>query len=137
MACRLLLFRGVWLESKNLFLAKKEHQAGGDEADDAAHADIAQEVLRQVDARVGTQGGKYQQQQQRGVEQQACACLAVLADTLLIAVGQIERGTGEEDEEGRGVARGERIAAVQVDALYQGAISGRGGLQRRWPGAAC
>lgn len=59
--------RLVWLQE--LVFAEVEHEARGYEADDAAHADVAQEVLREVDARVGSQCGQYQQPQERGVQQ--------------------------------------------------------------------
>ena len=51
------------IKSKNLFPTEIEYQERCNKADDAAHAHIRQEVLGEIDARVGAHDSKGQQQQ--------------------------------------------------------------------------
>ena len=96
-----------------------EDEARGDKSDDTTDADIPQEVLRQIDPRKGTQRSEHQQHQHRQIEQKPF----IMVDWfcfLMIMVGQEQRAAGTEDEECGGVPRRERVAMMQINALYHG-----------------
>ena len=116
------------LQFQDLLLAKMEEEEGSGETDDAAYADIEEEVLGEIDSREGTQGGKHQQRQQRQMKEDGAEGLVCLAGSLT-AIGQKEGEAGAEYEERRGMTGGEGIAVVHVDTRHQGQCAVREALE--------
>ena len=111
-----ILFSLIRIKFQELLPAEVEHQERGNKADDAAHAHIRQEMLREVNARIGTQYRQDKQHQHRQIDQDPRPAAGLL---LMIVVSQEQRKAGTEDEECRGVARREGIAVMHLHPLHQ------------------
>ena len=108
----------MMIKLQNLVPGKVEYQEGGNKTDDAAYAYIPHEVLREVDARVGTQRSKYQQHQQYRIEEEP-VLVPVVWSASLILICQKKRAAAAEHEECRGMAGGEGIGVMHINARYQ------------------
>lgn len=98
--------------------AEVENQAWGYKSDDAARADIRQEMLWKVDARVGAQSGQHKERQHHHTDLHPGLAVSLIGFQFM-TVCQENRETSTEHEECRGVPWWERVAMMHINALYQ------------------